>query len=392
MRRLAAARAGRHLDMSSTATHNVMQNENSSTSRSLHLLSELLLGGDLLAAGPSALPLASELPMLSNWGDDELARFLTVADLHHVLVRALEALQLSPAGNLGPRVSSLFAAALTTERARIARALGVLETICRELESAGCSAIVIKSLDHSPDLGSDLDLYTGGPEDLVVSIMTKRLAAEVLPRSWGDRLAHKWNFRLPNLPEAVEIHAGCLGQTGEHLNLARQVSARAVRREVGGYSFRVPALEERVIITTLQRMYRHWYCRLCDIVDTTKLIQTQALDYARLRMAAEAGGIWPGVATFLVIVAEYARTYGTALTLPADVVASAPYRDNTLQLRGDFLRIPIVPQAARLFLRQVLHAAHQKDLRTVSRLALLPSLAAAALVAYKVTGSDKGIW
>ena len=316
---------------------------------------------------------------------------LEVADVHHVLVRALDALQLSPAENTNSGLSSRFEAALTKERTRIARALGVLKSICRELESAGCSALVIKSLDHWPDLGSDLDLYTGGSEDLVVSTMTRRFSAELLPRSWGDRLAHKWNFRLPDLPEAVEVHAGCLGQTGEHLNLAQQVSAHAVRREVGGYSFRVPAPEERVIITTLQRMYRHWYCRLCDIVDTAKLIQAQELDYVRLRSASEAGGIWPGVATFLAIVAEYARSYGTELKLPADLLASAP-QNNTLQLRGDFLRISIVPQAARLFLRQLMHAAHQKDLRTVSRLALLPSLATAALVAYKVTGSDKGIW
>lgn len=368
-----------------------MPTEHSITARSLQLLAELLLGGDPLAAGPNAT-LPHQARMLSNWGDAELTQFLAVADLHHVLVRALDLLRLSPAEDLKPCLSSRFEAALTRERARIARALGVLESICRELESAGCSAVVIKSLDHWPDLGSDLDLYTGGPEDLIVSIMTKKFAAEILPRSWGDVLAHKWNFRLPNLPEAVEIHVGCLGQTGEHLDLARQVSARAVGREVGGYSFRVPALEERVIITTLQRMYRHWYCRLCDIVDTAKLIQARELDYARLRSAAEAGGIWPGVASFLVIVAEYARTYGTELRLPADVLASAPCQDNTLQLRGDFLRIPLVPQAARLFLSQVLHAAHQKDLRTVSRLALLPSLAAAALVAYKVTGSDKGIW
>src|ERR1019366_6398943 len=39
--------------------------------------------------------------------------------------------------------------------------------------------------------------------------------AEPQPQSWGDRLAHKWNFRIPGLPRLVEIHVGCLGQTGE---------------------------------------------------------------------------------------------------------------------------------------------------------------------------------
>jgi hypothetical protein len=146
-----------------------------------------------------------------------------------------------------------------------------------------------------------------------------------------------------------------------------------------------------VLITTLQRMYRHFYCRLCDIVDTTKLVQAQQLDYTILRAAAESSGIWPGVATFLAAVADYDRAYGAKLEIPADVASSATKGD-ALQLRGDFLRISIVPQAVGLFLRQVLCAGTQKNLRTVSRLSLLPGLAAAAFVAYKVTGNDKGIW
>jgi hypothetical protein len=40
----------------------------------------------------------------------------------------------------------------------------------------------------------------------------------------------------------------------------------------------------------------------------------------------------------------------------------------------------------------MLQAAYQRNLRTVSRLTLLPGLAAAALIAYKISGDDKGIW
>ena len=377
-------------DMGSRVADDVTQTGRSSPARYLHLLSQFLLG-DPFAAGSSAPPLVHELRELSNWDYDEVSRFLAFADLHHVLVRAIEALQNSTLGAMSPRLSSQCATALAKEQERISRALGVLRPVCDALESAGCSAIVIKSLDHWPDIGSDLDLYTGGGQDQIISILTKQFAAEVLLRSWGDRLAHKWNFRLPGLSEAVEVHVGCLGQTGEHLNLARRVASRAVRRTVGGYTFRVPAPEERVLITTLQRMYRHFYCRLCDIVDTTKLIQAQELDYTILRAAAESNGIWPGVATFLTTVAEYARACGAKLELPGEVVSSATKGD-ALQLRGDFLRISIVPQAAGLFLRQVLYAGSQRNLRTVGRLSLLPGLAAAAFVAFKFTGNDKGVW
>lgn len=368
----------------------VTQTERLSSTRDLHLLSQLLLG-DSGAVESSTLVVGDELRKLSNLDDDELSRFFAFADLHHVLVRALGVLQSSPLLATSPRLAIRCEAALAKERERINRALSMLHPVCDALESAGCSAIVIKSLDHWPDIGSDLDLYTGGRQDQIISILKNDFAAEVLHRSWGDHLANKWNFRLPGLSEAIEIHVGCLGQTGEHLNLARRLASRAVRRTVGGYSFRVAAPEERVLITTLQRMYRHFYCRLCDIVDTTRLIQAQELDYTILRAAAESSGIWPGAATFLVKVAEYARAYGADVELPAEVIASATKGD-ALELRGDFLRISIVPQAAGLYLRQVFSAGSQKNLRTVSRLSLLPPLAAAAFVAYKITGNDKGIW
>jgi Uncharacterised nucleotidyltransferase len=381
------------LDMVPMTMDEVARAAGSSRARYLHLLAQILLND----AGSSVPAPGHELQTLSRWDHDELARFLAFADLHHVLVRALEALRsatiietVSP-HLANPRLANECAAALAKEQARISQALNVLETVCDALESAECSAIVIKSLDHWPDIGSDLDLYTGGRQEQVINILKGKFGAEVLPRSWGDRLAHKWNFRLPDLPEAVEVHVGCLGQTGEHLTLARRVENRAVRRTVGGHSFRVPAPEERVLITTLQRMYRHFYCRLCDIVDTTKLIQAQELDCTILRAGAESSGIWPGVAAFLMAVAEYARAYGVELELPSEVISSATQGD-ALQLRGDFLRISIVPQAAGLFLRQVVYAGKQKNLRTVSRLSLLPGLAAAAFVAYKITGNDKGIW
>jgi Uncharacterised nucleotidyltransferase len=292
---------------------------------------------------------------------------------------------------MNPRLSNQCGSALLQERQRIRQALRVLEAVCLGLESAGSYAIVIKSLDHWPDIGSDLDLYTEGHQEQVVAIFRGHFAAEILPRSWGDRLAHKWNFKLPGLPEAIEVHVGCLGQTGEHLSLPQRVANRAIRRTVGGHTFLVPASEERVLITTLQRMYRHFYCRLCDIVDTAGLIRAKELDYDLLQAEAESSGIWPGVAAFLVMVSEYVQGYGLELELPAAVVSSATH-GNSLQLRGDFLRISIVPKAASLFFRQVLDASTQRNLRTVSRLSLLPGLAAAAYVSYKITGNDKGIW
>lgn len=348
--------------------------------RCLNFLSQLLLDD---GRGPA------RDHTLAGWSDQDLSDLQSFANQNHVLVRALE--KLGAAHGLPARVAEWRNAALSQERQRIARALPVLEAVCRQLGRAGCHAVVIKSLDHWPDMGSDLDLYTAGGETCVIDVMTDHFGASVLPRSWGDRLAGKWNFLLPGLEEPLEVHVGRLGQAGEHLELARRVAARAQHRQVCGFRFLVPAPEERVCISTLQRMYRHFYFRLCDILDTALLIQAGALDFAVLRSAAESSGIWPGVADFLVLVAMTAASNGRPLPLPPQVTSSARCR-SPLEIRGPFLRVRIMPEGAGLFLRQTVHACQHVDFRALGRLSLVPPLAVAATVAYKLTGSDKGIW
>jgi hypothetical protein len=251
----------------------------------------------------------------------------------------------------------------------------------------------MKSLDHYPDLGSDLDLYTTADEEAIVEVMTKRFQARIEARSWGDRLAHKWNFAVPGLPEAIEVHAQRLGQTGEHTRMAERFVSRRVMKTVGGYSFWVPAPEERLIVATLQRMYRHFYFRVCDIVNSGALVDSGAVDFAELKKASDLGGIWPGVCSYLKIVSDYlARYRGYGLNLPKDVVESAPFGGEKMFVRGRFIRVPIVPQAAKLYTKQVTQTALDGNVLATLRLSLLPPLASAAAISYKLTGNDKGIW
>ena len=365
--------------------------------------------------------------------ESEREEFLSLADSNHVVLRALEPLQRQAASraaeadkrNLpqvsaeqrdaepGASVSKEFlgdaepgasiatyvgiaewaGAQIKRERGRVAKALASLHEICSELEAAGCATSVMKSLDHYPDLGSDLDLYTTADEGAVAEVMTKRFQAHIEARSWGDRLAHKWNFGVPGLPEAIEVHAQRLGQTGEHTRMAERFVSRRVEKTVGGYSFLVPAPEERLIVATLQRMYRHFYFRVCDIVNSGALVDSGAVDFAELKRAADLGGIWPGVCSYLKIVSDYlARYRGYGLNLPKNVVEAAPFGGEKIYVRARYIRVPIVPQGAKLYTKQVTRTALDGNVLATLRLSLLPPLASAAALSYKLTGSDKGIW
>ncbi len=362
------------------------------THESMTLLSRLLLipqkGNS--KSSPMAIGLRSELRNISREGFHDL---LALAESNHVIVRGLDFfLKMMPDAKDDIR-AEWTRSALSAERARIALALGFLSLVCTALESEKHDVTVIKSLDHWPDLGSDLDLYTNAHLEDVLKLMKGRFDAQIASRSWGDCLAGKWNFSIPGLPEAVEIHMGRLGQTGEQVAVASRLTKRSRLVMIGNHAFRVPSVSDRVMISTLQRMYRHFYFRLCDIVDTAELLDAGDIDFEELRSSAMNADIWEGVATYLAIVSDYVKQYrGSALELPQFVRSSARFGGDQVYYSRGFLRVPILPQSAKLYGAQLAGLLRKGQLQNCARLSLLPCLATAAVVGQKLTGSDKGIW
>ena len=371
-----------------------MRNTSATSAGDMQLLSKLMFQG--YAADSSSLKtdldgLRAELHEIFEMSEERFGELLKLADTHHVTMRALRVIENAAAQQQKNQVQRWCEQALKAEGLRITNAVEWLRAIVNALQDAGCPVSVIKSLDHWPDLGSDLDLYTSGAPERVIRIMQQKLKAELEARSWGDKLAGKWNFQVPGLNELVEIHVRYLGQTGEQKLLAERVIQRHVTKTVNGIAFPVPAPEERIMISTLQRMYRHFYFRLCDMADVAALLGAGTLNFQELRRGAELGGIWPGVASFLVIVSNYVNRFGGSVSLPREVVEEARGADLEVHFRGNFLRVPMKP-AAGLYGSQLLSAGKHGDLRAISRLPLLPPLAVSALVAFRLTGSDKGVW
>jgi Uncharacterised nucleotidyltransferase len=369
------------------------------STKCLTLLSEILLAQDG-NAGSSIFSLSdvrdnSEEQMSRTAAGqcaEAFAELHAFAASHHVVMRAFPRLQQMMSWEGEPQGAEWAAKAVEKERNRIQEALSFLDPICRALEAGG-NVIVIKSLDHWPDLGSDLDLFTDAHATDVVDIMRKHFKAELAERSWGDRLANKWNFAVPGLPELVEVHVGRLGQTGEQIATAKSLVDRARSVQIGTHKFRVPAPEERLVISTLQRMYRHFYIRLCDILDNVQLVENGAIDYGRLRSLARAAGLWEGLATYLVIISDYAESYrGKGLPLPALVTSEARFGGEEVYFRRNFIRIPLLPHGAGLYASELRRLLLNGEIRNTLRLSLLPGLATAAAVELKLTGSDKGIW
>lgn len=367
-------------------------NSHPSTTSRMSLLSRLLLPLDDTA--PARLDLAGDRnPGLVEMSREEFDALATLAHSNHVVIRAFAVMR-KTWDRAGDATRAGWAQdVLAAEQSRIRHALPFLQRICGAFHAAGLDITVMKSLDHWPDLGSDLDLFSGAAPEAVISVMKNHFGAEPAERSWGDRLAHKWNFVVPGLPEMVEFHIGRLGQTGEQRVIASRLPARAQTVEVGGESFPVTCASDRLMISTLQRMYRHFYFRLCDVIDSATLVDAGRVDFDDLQRAAIAAGIWPGVATYLVIVSDYVESYGNPpLALPREVRTAAQFGGRCVFVGREFLRVPILPQSAGLYRTQLMGLLRRGAIGSGARLSLLPWLATAAFLEQKRTGSDKGIW
>ena len=163
-----------------------------------------------------------------------------------------------------------------------------------------------------------------------------------------ERKVCEKNVQVNVCDDSVQRHFWHVNPYRFHCSLAHGLVMRAKSIQLEDYVFPVAAAEDRLMIATLQRMYRHFYVRLCDIVDTTQLVDDHGVDYARLRSLAETSGIWEGVATYLLIVSDYVARYrGKGLDLPAFVRTSAKFGGDRIRYGRGFLRIPILPHAAR---------------------------------------------
>ena len=146
------------------------------------------------------------------------------------------------------------------------------------------------------------------------------------------------------------------------------------------------------MISTLQRMYRHFNFRLCDIIDVAALVipapsTTRTCAHWPLPRAS---GRDPRP---IRIVSDYVASYrGTGLDLPRFVVRAGRFGGEDVFYDRGFLHVPIMPQSAGLYRSQLAHLLGRGELHNGVRLSLLPWLATAAAAKQRFTGSDKGIW
>jgi hypothetical protein len=257
-------------------------------------------------------------------------------------------------------------------------------------EKAQKKVMVVKTFDNPPDLGHDLDLFTDlGPKE-TDEIILGNFDAKITERTLSEVLANKRNYDVPG-KVVLEIHCGRLGQVGEDEVLCRELIARRVKVEKGGFDAYAPKLEHAVVLRTMQRMYRHFRIRLADVINTIREGERDDYDWAYLREFTERAGLYRGVVYFVNYVRSVARQSGYDFTIPTEFYRGPSFeRNHELPVfsRGMHYRFSRGTVPAKLYLSKMATNLKALNAPAVARTSLVFPLAAMRMVVFKVVGKD----
>lgn len=247
-----------------------------------------------------------------------------------------------------------------------------LQQFCDE---RGVPVVFPKALQHYPDMGHDIDLWTLAPAAALAGDLRAELGATVAPAGTFGRLAGKRSYSIPGSPAPLEVHHGGVGHLGEHRELLADVLARRRSRLVDGLLLKVPSDEDQLIVQALQRMLGHFSVRASDLSLTAALV-SRPLDWKHVERTAARSGLSPALGLWLAICADL-WTAATGKSLPAPALALAAPTRVILVARGHVWRMHVPGLAARLYGGMAVDAIRRRRWHTLGRIAALPAAIAA---------------
>ena len=315
---------------------------------------------------------------LERWGWD---RFSKVLWENRITLRAGYALReiLSSA-----QVSALPRGALEdligTDEARQKRHIQYMRLLSEEVN---LDFIFIKTVDNFPDFGHDVDFLTREPGDRVRETFL-RGGFVYEEQKLAERIADKMSFTLGDSCPA-EAHCARIGEFGEHEELTSYILENKVRVRLNGLVVWGPNRISQILLIVLQRLYRHFNLRGCDVLNAIQWVRAGQVDFPELYRVADRFGVLPGVRWFLRFLNEVSTLYGGEKVVPSEPVSEVLYCERQL---FRFSRARFIPA---MYGRKVAWSVRRMKMAAVGRELLVVPLAVMAVISHKVLKKD-AIW
>ena len=300
---------------------------------------------------------------------------LRVARRNYVLVRLAARLS-----GMGVRRPASFDDAAGRERRRASLMFGVVSRISRACEERGVEHLFAKSFQHYPDMGGDIDLYVASRSAAVDEAVLAGTPAEPVAAGPFGRMSGVTAYRVGGGEFVLEIYHGRAGMLGEHGAVVGQLIRNGARARVGGGEFLTPSAEDLLVLHGMQRVYRHGFIRLCDVLSAASLVAREGLDWDYVLGTSERLGTLYGLCSYLAYVGQiYRGALGRELLPERTRTRLAAVGCGRGEFRGGVFVFPRGRAVGRIYLGKVRAAVRAGDWDGVGRLSLMPLVAAAAL-------------
>lgn len=319
-----------------------------------------------------------------NIKDLEYEDILSVLKKNRITVRWLRKMKDTFSAERKKQINSI----LQEEATRLNQALEIIDKVSKEFKKRNLSIIVIKTLDNYPDLGHDLDLYTNAPINEVDDILLNLFKAELDQPSFSEKLAQKRNYRIKGYP-ALEIHCSRLGQLGEERLLPNDLIHNQQKIEIEGKTAYVATPEYRILLCVLQRIYRHFNIRICDVYNTVTLINSNQIGWSHLKAISDKYGIWEGVLLYLNYVQKIAQRYGLKLNIGNNI--ESKNRPALISDKNMHFRFPLFSTGVRIYSKKIAAEIKNNNFSGLFRISLIAPLSLIHYSSVKLFGKSR-IW
>lgn len=327
------------------------------------------------------LSIKNGFDFLKNVDFDE---FIEVLNKNRMRVRCLN--KLTPYFDDGFRIKADYILQERKEKSR--RAIEIIGKITQGFDKSGLRLLVIKTLDNYPDLGQDIDLYTDANIKDVDEILINKFKAKLKTPTLADRVSQKRNYKIEGFP-LIEVHCSKLGEFGEDNLLAKDLLQHRVKFEIEGITTYIPESEYRLLLCVLQRMYRHFNIRICDIYNSLNLIRKNIINWQKLKKISLKYGAWEGVMLYLSYLHKIANYYDIECNISRQInVKNWPA---LIQDKNMHFRFPLFSTGLNLYSRKILSDLAKFNFYSLSRLTLAIPFSLTHFVSVKLFNKSR-VW
>ncbi|HEV2670988.1 MAG TPA: hypothetical protein VGU74_07845 [Gemmatimonadales bacterium] len=301
-----------------------------------------------------------------------------VARHHTVLVRVTDRFMRSGAA---PR---MLVRAAVEERARGHSMLTLLQHIQSNAARHGIAWMAPKAWQRFPDVGDDVDVLVFSDNAATDRLLLDGLPVTRQEPSLTARVAANTLYSIatggaggggdgPAASLVFDVRHGRVGSAGQHAAFAKTLDRNARAVIVGGTEFRIPSVEDQLVLQGLEKVTGRRSFHLCDVVQTIEILRAPQLDWDYVVATARSHGGLEGLGCYLSY-ADYVneRLLGSPL-LPVPIrrrFASSKWGYPSVRETGFYF--PALQVTGRIQGRQLGRSLVRGDWDAALRLTLWP--------------------